>query len=311
MRLDGIINVNKPPGMTSFRIVSLIRKWSRERRAGHAGTLDPFATGVLPVCLGQGTRVAEFLAEGDKTYRATMELGTSTDTYDLNGRVMEKSDASAVTSEQLEKTLASFRGPILQIPPMYSALRRGGKRLYELARAGIEVPREARSVNLSRLELLDWQPPLFTVEVECSKGTYIRSLGHNIGQALGCGSHLKALVRIRNGPFSLEDSIPLPDLEEAFRDGYWHNLIYPLDFVLTHWQAAILDEAGEHALQRGQSLPFAREDNPSWSGDSRNRCRVYTRDGRILALLRWDAANSLWQPDKVFETATLHSPIEY
>jgi len=303
VRIDGILNVNKPPAMTSFQVVSIIRQWSNERRVGHAGTLDPFATGVLPVCLGQGTRVAEFLTEGNKTYRAAIELGTSTDTYDLNGRVIERCDASGVTREQVEIVLTSFRGPILQIPPMYSALKRGGKRLYQMARAGIEVPREARNVELLRLELLDWQPPLFTLEVECSKGTYIRSLAHDIGQALGCGSHLRSLVRTKNGPFYLEDSIPLSDLEEAFRDSYWHDLIYPMDFVLTHWKAAILGEASEHALQRGQSLPFAGEDGPSRK-DGGHRCRAYTLDGRIFALLRWDAATGLWHPDKVFQTGS-------
>jgi tRNA pseudouridine55 synthase len=244
--------------------------------------------------------VAEFLAEANKTYRAAIELGTSTDTYDFSGKVIERCDASGVTREQVEKALASFHGPILQIPPMYSALRRGGKRLYQMARAGVEVPREARRIELLRLELLDWQPPLFTIEVECSKGTYIRSLAHDIGQALGCGAHLRSLVRTKNGPFCLEDSIPLSDLEEAFSHGYWHDLIYPLDFVLTHWNAAILGEASEHALQRGQSLPFAGEDGPSWK-DVGHRCRAYSLDGRIFALLRWDPDTSLWHPDKVFK----------
>ena len=302
MSIDGILNVNKPADMTSFQVVSIVRQWSGEKRVGHAGTLDPFATGVLPVCLGQGTRVAEFLAEAHKVYRAEVELGISTDTYDPSGRVVEQHDASAVTEEQVEKAIASFRGSILQVPPMYSALKRGGKRLYQMARAGVEVPREARSIELFRLELLDWQPPLFTMEVECSKGTYIRSLAHDIGQVLGCGSHLRSLVRTKNGPFSLDDSIDVFDLEEAFVYGYWHDLIYPLDSVLLHWKAAILGQESERVLRQGQSLPVKGEDDVS--GD---RCRAYSLDGRIFALLRWDSATGLWHPEKVFRNGQLSS----
>ena len=179
---------------TSFEVVAFVRRLSGERRVGHGGTLDPKATGVLPVGLGRGTRVAEFLAQENKVYRAQVELGTATDSYDVSGKVTWRGDVSAVTRELVEAALDSFRGLIEQTPPMYSALKYQGQPLYRLARAGIEVPRLPRKVNIFRLELLDFELPLLTLEVACSKGTYIRSLAHDLGQALGCGAHLKSLV---------------------------------------------------------------------------------------------------------------------
>lgn len=300
MGIDGILNVDKPAGKTSFEVVSLVRRWSGERRVGHAGTLDPLATGVLPICLGQGTRVAEYLAEASKIYRAEVELGISTDTYDASGKVTARHDASGVTRKQVEEALAHFRGSISQIPPMYSALRWEGRRLYQLARAGVEVPRKARRADLFRLELLDWQPPLFTIEVECSKGTYIRSLAHDLGQVLGCGSHLRNLIRLKNGPFHLGNGIALSHLEEAFLRGYWHNLLYPIDVVLLHWKAAVLGQESEQAIANGQSLPLEVKDDTDGG-----RCRAYSLDGRIVALLHWEPASGLWHPYKVFSSGGL------
>ncbi len=254
------------------------------------------ATGVLPILIGQGTRVAEFLMEATKTYLAQIELGIATDTYDASGRVIQKGEPSLVTREKLEELLASFRGSIEQNPPMYSAVRHQGKHLYELARAGIKVEVKARRAEIFRLEILNFQSPLLTIEVECSKGTYIRSLAHDLGQALGCGAHLRNLVRTRYGLFCIEDALPLPELENAFYHGYWQNLLFPIDAVLLHWRATIIGEESEQAIRNGKSLPLEEGVETPFPV----RCRVYTLDGHLLAVLGFQSEKGVWHPDKVF-----------
>ncbi len=293
MSIDGILNINKPVGKTSFEVVAIVRKLSGEARVGHGGTLDPEATGVLPIGLGRGTRMAEFLAEARKVYQAQVELGTATDTYDASGKVTYRGDVSMVTKEQVEAALASFRGLIQQTPPLYSALKYQGQPLYRLARAGIEVPRSPRKVNIFRLELLDFKLPLLTLEVTCSKGTYIRSLAHDLGQALGCGAHLKSLVRLKSGPFHLSEAVSLPQLEDAFRHCYWQQLLYPLDVVLLRLMAIIVAEEKERAIVNGRPLLLR-------GGNAGELCRAYSRDGRLIALLRFDGR--LWQAEKVLAT---------
>jgi len=218
--MDGILNINKPWGKTSFSIVAMVKRLSGERRVGHAGTLDPAATGVLPVCLGQGTRIIEFLVDATKAYRAEIELGMVTDTYDASGRIIQRGDPSGISQNQLESVLTSFCGLIWQTPPMYSAVKYQGKPLYELARTGITVERGSRLTEIHRLELVDWQPPVATIEVVCGKGTYIRSLAYDLGQALGCGAYLKSLIRLRCGLFDIREAVSVPQLEDAFRYGY-------------------------------------------------------------------------------------------
>ncbi|MEE9400279.1 MAG: tRNA pseudouridine(55) synthase TruB, partial [Dehalococcoidales bacterium] len=249
--MDGILNINKPPGKTSYRIVALVKRLSGERRVGHAGTLDPMATGVLPVCLGQGTRVVEFLMDATKTYQAQIELGVATDTYDASGQVTQTGDPSGINREQLESMLASFLGVTMQTPPMYSAVKHRGQRLYELAREGIKVERKSRPTKIHHLEITDWEPPLVTVEVVCGKGTYIRSLAHDLGQSLGCGANLKNLIRSRYGPFSVKTAVTIPELEDAFGHGYWENFVHPIDSVLLHWRAVVVNEATENAIRNG------------------------------------------------------------
>jgi tRNA pseudouridine55 synthase len=291
--VDGILNINKPSGRTSFSIVSLVKRMSGERRVGHAGTLDPLATGVLPVCLGQGTRIIQFLMDAPKAYRAEIEFGVATDTYDATGSITSKGDPSGINRERLLETLNSFCGLISQTPPMYSAVKHHGKPLYELARSGIEVERKSRLARIYHLELIDWQLPVATVEVECGKGTYIRSLAHDLGQLLGCGANLKSLTRLRCGFFDIEDAVSLPQLEDAFRYGYWQHLFYPIDFVLSHWAAIVVGDTTEKDIRNGRSLVFA----PTSYG---NHCRVYTRDGCFLGVLWFNSEKGQWQPDKVF-----------
>lgn len=291
--MDGILNINKPLGRTSASVVSQVKRLTRERRVGHAGTLDPMASGVLPVCFGQGTRVVEFLMDTHKVYKAQIELGIATDTYDASGKVTRQADPSRVGRQQLETALSSFRGLIQQIPPMYSALKHRGQRLYKLARAGITVSRQSRQARIYRLKLTDFEPPLVTLEIECSKGTYIRSLAHDLGELLGCGAHLKGLVRLRYGPFSITDAVSLTQLE----DDHWRHLVYPIDIVLSHWPAVSLNADQGQMIKNGSSVVM--ENGPT-GADLEERCRAYSQDGCFLAVLRFKPESGRWQPDKVF-----------
>lgn len=279
--MDGILNINKPGGRTSFSIVAMVKRLTGERRVGHAGTLDPAATGVLPVCLGQGTRIIEFLVDTTKAYRAEVELGVATDTYDASGDVTYEGDPSGISREQLEAALSAFCGSIQQIPPMYSAVKHHGKPLYELARAGIEVDRKSRQVKIYHLEVIDWQPPVATVEVVCSKGTYIRSLAHDLGQDLGCGANLKSLIRLRCGIFDIKDAVSVPQLEDAFRYGYWQHFVYPLDIVLSHMTAMVVGGDTSQAIKNGRPIDYIEQPSSVWSS---NYCRVYTHDGCFLGV---------------------------
>ncbi|MFC1966171.1 tRNA pseudouridine(55) synthase TruB [Chloroflexota bacterium] len=308
--VDGILNINKPWGRTSFSIVAMVKQLTGERRVGHAGTLDPAATGVLPVCLGKGTRVIEFLVDATKTYRAEIELGVETDTYDADGQIIRKVDPSEVTQDQLESALALFRGLIWQIPPMYSAVKHQGKPLYKLARAGITVERRNRLAKVHHLELLDWQPPVATIEVVCGKGTYIRSLAHDLGQTLGCGAHLKNLTRLRCGIFNIGNAVAVPQLEHAFRHGYWRHLVYPIDSVLLHWTSVVVSDAVGQSIRNGRPLVFESANGNTENSHpeqpipvespSENRCRAYAPDGHFLAVLRFNPKRGEWQPEKVF-----------
>jgi tRNA pseudouridine55 synthase len=294
LSVDGILNINKPAGITSYGVVARIKRLSREKRVGHAGTLDPDATGVLPVCLGQGTRVVEFLAEAVKTYRARIELGVATDTYDSSGTVTVRRDLACVSKTIVEIALDSFRGSIRQTPPMYSALKHHGQPLYELARAGINVERESRPVHIYSLKILDWAPPVVTIEVSCSKGTYIRSLANDLGEMLGCGACLAGLVRTGYGPFRIEDAVTLEQLQEAFLDDSWQRFIYPIDSVLKDYEAVTLDDDSEKAMRNGKTLSLEIK------ADDKKYLRAYAANGRFLGILSYVPESGLWQPKKVF-----------
>lgn len=302
--MDGILNINKAAGMTSFKVVALVKQLTKERRVGHGGTLDPAATGVLPVCLGKATRIIEYLVDTSKTYQAKIELGVATDTFDATGKVTQQGDISRVTREQVEVTLASFRGSIQQTPPMYSAVKYHGKPLYHWARAGITVKRKSRITKIYQLELKDWQPPIASIEVVCSKGTYIRSLAHDLGQALGCGASLKGLIRLKCGVFDIKDAIPVTQLEDAVRGGCWQCLLYPIDIVLSHLTAVVVSDDALQAIRNGRPIIPEKPDSfrvktTAWSPNE-ERCRVYTVDGQFVGVLRLDTKTGQWQPEKVF-----------
>lgn len=307
MTPTGILNVNKPKGWSSFDVVALVRRLSREAtgqrhyRVGHAGTLDPAAEGVLPICLGQATRVVEYLIEEAKTYRATIRLGASTDTYDAWGSVTATADPSGVSREQAAEALRGFVGEVWQVPPMYSAIKHQGVPLYRYARAGQEVARQPRRVVIGRLELLAFEPPLLHIEVECGRGAYIRTLAHDLGERLGCGAYLDGLLRTRIGPFPLEEAVDPDTLRRAFRDGHWADLLHAPDAALLQWPAAIIGERNEQRSRVGRPLEL-----PPTPAAQRRRltpgmgCRAYSLDGCFVAILRYEGRGSLWRPDKVF-----------
>ncbi len=304
MTADGILNVHKPRQWTSFDVVNLVRRHSGVRRVGHAGTLDPAAEGVLPVCLGQATRVIEYLMETPKGYRAGIRLGIVTDTYDAQGTVIRSGDYSSVTRAMVEELLPSFVGDIAQVPPMFSALKRDGVPLYQYARAGQTVEREPRPVHIYRLELLDFRPPTFTIDVECGRGTYVRTLAYDLGERLGCGAHLESLIRLHIGPFQMESAIDIDDLRESFRRDSWRDLLYPLDSVLLDYHAAILGERHQRWAGLGRTLdlsPLSQKRVESLAEGT--PCRAYSLDGRLIALLRHQGNGTLWRPDKVFMTS--------
>ena len=301
MTIDGILNVNKPRGWSSFDVVALVRRLSRQRRVGHAGTLDPAAEGVLPVCLGQATRVVEHLVDTPKTYRAQIRLGAATDTYDAWGTVIATADPSGVTEAALREALSSFVGEIQQVPPMYSALKHQGVPLYRYARAGETVERPARPVTIHRLVLLAYEPPLVTIEVECGRGAYIRTLAHDLGQALGCGAHLETLLRTRLGPFSLAAAAGPDALRQAFRGDAWRDLLLPIDSVLLGLPAAIIGKANERLTRDGRPLNLSTAEAVRRLNLRRGApCRAYSLDGCLVAILRYEGGGSQWRPQKVF-----------
>lgn len=295
--ITGILNIAKPAGMTSHDVVDRVRRISGQRRVGHAGTLDPSATGVLVLCLGQATRVAEYLMASDKVYRAQIRLGVSTDTHDAEGEVTATAEVEVSEEEgwRVREALAAFVGPIQQIPPMYSALKRDGIPLYKLARRGITVEREPRSVVIHDIELLRWTPPLLTIRVKCSPGTYIRALARDLGQKLGCGAHLHSLARLASGRFTLEEAVSLDELAEAFTQGNYQEFIHPLDEALLDFEPMVVDAQTEKCIRHGQQIqgPAACE-----RGELR---RAYSEKGELIAILRHDLQTELWQPKKVFK----------
>ena len=299
--VDGILNLNKLPYCTSMDMVRLVKRLTHVRHVGHGGTLDPLATGVLPICFGQATRIMEYLIQSRKVYRAQLRLGISTDTYDSQGTPTEERNPSMVTRAQVEAALAQFTGVIDQQPPMYSAVKHQGKRLYQLARAGIEVPRDARRVHVYLLRLEEWTPPLFTLQVECGRGVYMRSLAHDLGQALGCGAHLDSLVRQRSGPFSIEESFSVEQLQRMVGDGTWQSALHPLDIVLTDLEAVEVDGRAERSLGSGQPVPLSPRTHYALHMERR---RAYAPDGRFVGVVQFNKAKELWQPNKVFHLST-------
>ena len=278
---NGIIIMDKPQGWTYMDVCAKLRGIFHEKRVGHAGTLDPMATGVLPVFIGRATRAVEFAAGSDKEYVAGLKLGVVTNTQDITGEILEQRPAE-VTRKQLLAVLPRFTGAIEQVPPMYSAIKINGKKLYELARKGKEVERGPRPVTIHALEALDGPPPQgvdFLLRIHCSKGTYVRTLCHDIGQALGCGGCMSSLQRIKAAGFTLADSVTLEAVQEAVDRGEGESLLLPVDCCFAGLPVLVLKTAGaEKKIRNGAALPV--RDVPD------GEYRVYGMDKTFLALGR-------------------------
>lgn len=285
--IHGFLNIDKPAGMTSHDVVAKVRRLAGQKRVGHGGTLDPAATGVLPIALGEATRLVEYLVEGRKRYVAEARLGSTTTTEDAEGEIVEERPVPALSREDLERTVQPFIGTIQQVPPMYSAIQVAGQRLYDLARQGQTIEREPRTVEIDRIEVLGWQPPIVTLDVVCGKGTYIRSLARDLGAALGCGAHLAGLRRTQVGPLGIDSAVSLTTLLDD--PSLLAQHLREPDTAIADWPRADVDEATVRRIRNGLAVRLRV------SGEL---ARAHAPDGRLVALLRFDSG--LWQPFKVF-----------
>ena len=307
----GVINVYKEPGFTSHDVVAKLRGILRQKKIGHTGTLDPAACGVLPVCLGQGTRIADMLTEKKKTYEAVLLLGQETDTQDTTGEVLARCPVN-VSEEEVRRTAASFIGSQKQVPPMYSALKVEGKKLYELARAGKEVERPARDIQIDELTMNWIKLPRVGMTVTCSKGTYIRTLCYDLGKALGCGGCMEKLTRTRVERFLIQDSLTLSQIETLRDENRVEEIILPIE-AMFDGPRAIANEAGNKKLingnpvaaedfafilrEDGQAEPLAPEALPKTG-----LVRVYSADRKFLGLYEYEERRRFWKPKKMFPT---------
>lgn len=308
--MHGIINVYKEPGFTSFDVVAKLRGILKQKKIGHTGTLDPAAEGVLPVCLGNAAKLCDMLTDRTKVYEAVLLLGVSTDTLDMTGTVLKTSEVTC-NPKQAEEAIFSFLGTYEQVPPMYSALKVEGKRLYELAREGKEIERKSRPVTIHKMEIKALDLPRVTFTVECSKGTYIRSLCQDIGEKLGCGGAMEHLTRIRSGRFTIENAYRLSEIERM-RDGdCLSEVIVPLEEVLTEYPAFQVKLEYKKLIDNGNPLPkdalISREcgiENgiceDSVSEMNLSKIRVYNTEGRFFAVYEWKEEKCCFMPDKIF-----------
>lgn len=291
--VSGVLVVDKPVGMTSHDVVQVIRRGTGIRRAGHTGTLDPRASGVLVVLIGPAVRLSEYVSASDKRYQATIQLGSATDTYDSEGTITGATTAvDGITEEQFLEILESFEGDIQQVPPPYSAVKVKGKKAYEMARKGEDVELEARDIKVYTLDLLEWAPPEVVIDVYCSSGTYVRSLANDLGKELGVGAHLIGLRRTRSGRFTLRDAVPLRRLKEAFQAGDWYKYLIPAADALGDWPAVELDPDQVDLVRHGHRIE-AEPDAEGWA-------RGISMQGDLVALLEYNPESNEWQPRKVF-----------
>ena len=281
------LNIDKPQGWTSADVVRKLKGVTRSKKIGHGGTLDPIATGVLPICIGPATRFADTVLLGTKSYRITIELGRSTDTYDLSGQTTAEADWTGVSRDQVVGVLENFRGEFDQVPPMYSAIHHNGKRLYELARQGIEDERTARPVEVLNLQLVDFSAPQIVLDLECSHGFYARTLAHDIGEKLETHAHLTGLVRTHAGVFRIEDAVTLEQVTAEAESGDWRDLAMPIDATLQHLRRITLNTMFVEMVQHGRPLSIADVGVKGETGayDPGDRIRAYTHEGERLAIL--------------------------
>lgn len=293
--MDGVLNIRKEKGYTSFDVVAKLRGILHMKKIGHTGTLDPEAEGVLPVVLGKATKLVDLLTEKQKTYEALLHLGLETDTQDMTGKVLKESPVE-VTEEEVRSVIESFLGEQQQIPPMYSALKVDGKKLYELAREGKTVERKPRTVQFYEIDIKKIELPYVRFSVTSSKGTYIRTLCHDIGQKLGCGGCMEELLRTRSGNFVWEDSMTLAQVEEAVKDGTIGDRVISIGQVLKDYPEIFCTREGERLLENGNALAerFVRgEHKDGW-------VRMCDSQGEFKGIYQWEEAKKRYQPQKMF-----------
>ena len=318
---NGILNIYKEKGYTSHDVVAKLRGIVRQKRIGHTGTLDPDAEGVLPVCLGKATSLCGMLTDQSKIYETVLLLGKVTDTQDLTGRVLEERETQRLTEEEVRSCIADFAGDYEQLPPMYSALKVNGKKLYELARQGIEVERKKRKVRIHEISIQEISLPRVRMKVHCSKGTYIRTLCHDIGRKLGCGGCMESLLRTRAGCFELSDCVRLGDVEAACAAGNLDKILRPADWVFEHLRAVEILEpyrnlaynGNPFSLRQMEEIQKAGEQKPEEdqasrmeSGDGKSRfsegeqVRVYDAKGRFIGIYRYHGGRQEFRVEKMF-----------
>jgi tRNA pseudouridine55 synthase len=298
--VDGVLLLDKPVGLSSNDALIKAKRVVNAKKAGHTGTLDPFATGLLPLCFGEATKFSQDLLEADKTYLATVHLGITTTTGDTEGEAIETKPVdvnSGITEEQIEAALARFRGPILQVPPMYSALKRDGKAYYEYAREGIVLEREARPVTIHHLELVNYEAPMLVIRVTCSKGTYVRVLGEDIGAVLGTGAHLNALRRIQVGALTVDGMVTLEQLQAHAAP---LSLLAPVDTLLSTFPRIELTEELAKRFLNGQRLALGKEPAVTVP-DQQGRVRVYHADKLLGTALLGEYA--ILAPERLISVA--------
>lgn len=275
--MNGIIIIDKPAGRTSHDMVYFMRRMTGVKKVGHTGTLDPMATGVLPVCIGSAAKIADMLTLSDKRYIAELVLGMTTDTQDADGEVLTEC-ALSCTEEEVRDAVKSFEGELEQIPPMYSAVKINGKKLYELARAGVEAERKSRKIKIYSIDILKIDLPRVTIDVSCSKGTYIRTLCEDIGIKLGAGAYMNTLRRIKTGPFSIEESHSVREIETLKRDGRLEEIIIPTDRMFTDYPALTLNPKQVRSVTNGVMMTYRGEEKEG------QLLRVYDENGKFLCV---------------------------
>lgn len=310
--INGILNIYKEKGYTSHDVVAKLRKIIGQKKIGHTGTLDPDAEGVLPVCIGRATKVCDMLTERDKTYEAVLLLGKTTDTQDISGTVLEERATDGVTEEQAEECIRGFEGEYDQVPPMYSALKVNGKKLYELAREGKTVERKSRRVRINRIRILEISLPRIRMEVSCSKGTYIRTLCQDIGERLGTGGCMESLLRTRSGRFGIEESLRLDEVEKAVSEEKLDRILIPLDSVFEGALKGTVTGGHVQKAYNGNSVPAKGvtllgtpegiEKNDEMQGElqSGRQYRLYDPEGRFIGIYRLSEDNRCFELEKMF-----------
>ncbi len=306
--IHGILNVHKEKGYTSHDVVAKLRGITGQKKIGHTGTLDPDAVGVLPVCLGRATRLCDMITDRDKTYETVLLLGRVTDTQDTSGQILRTADTSELREDEVRKVILGFIGDYAQIPPMYSALKVGGRKLYELAREGIEVERKARKIQIFGIEILRIELPRVKMRVTCSKGTYIRTLCHDIGECLGCGGCMEELIRTRVGRFVLKDSLTLDVLAERRAKGNLEEVLIPMDVMFDGYPGLTVRKNWDSLAKNGNPLPkeaFCESSDlrgfqEVHSGEEPEYVRVYDEAGRFISICRWQKDQEEFRIRKMF-----------